>query len=187
MKKRETIASDGGLKGRQGTFGWNLSTDKKKQSLFERAGPVDGPYDTANSTRCEVGGYVASLLLLSLLSTIRGTKVRCKLRWLTDRKSAITRVKEITDVGHRPTKPPKKLLIFFNRSKHILQRSGNRSARLGSKAIKQLLEIPHPKRTSTSSEITMRTSWQPGIETNVHSHSQRNQQTISLKPKSQFC
>ena len=65
MKKRVTLASNGGLKGRRGTFGWNLSTNKN-QSLFEGAGPADGPYDTANSTRCELGGYAASLLLPSL-------------------------------------------------------------------------------------------------------------------------
>ena len=35
-----------------------------------------------------------------------GTKVKSKLRWVTDSKSAITRVKEITDVGHWPTKQP---------------------------------------------------------------------------------
>ena len=104
-KKSVTIASDGGLKGRQGTFGWHLSTGTN-QPLFEGAGPVDGPFDSANSTRCELGGDAASLLLLSLLSTMWGTKVKCKLRWVSDSKSAITRVKEITAVGHRPTKQP---------------------------------------------------------------------------------
>ncbi|KAI2495164.1 hypothetical protein MHU86_19349 [Fragilaria crotonensis] len=63
-----TIASDGGLKGRKGTIGWSVTTPKN-DILCEGAGPIDGPYDTASSTRCELSGYAAALLFLSLLAT----------------------------------------------------------------------------------------------------------------------
>ncbi|KAI2496029.1 hypothetical protein MHU86_18502 [Fragilaria crotonensis] len=48
-KQTLTIASDGGLKGRQGTFGW-LVTTPSDEILVEGAGPVDGSFDTSNST-----------------------------------------------------------------------------------------------------------------------------------------
>ena len=74
-KKRVTIASDGGLtKGRQGTFGWNLSTNKN-QSLFKGAGPADGPYDTANSTRCELARWLRGVSPTAE-SAIRRTQIQ---------------------------------------------------------------------------------------------------------------
>ena len=97
-RKRLTIASDGGLKSLHGSFGWNLST-KKNVSLIEGAGPIDGPYDTANSTRCELGGYTASLLILSLLTQLWGSRVCCKLRWATDSKAAVSRVQAQSDTS----------------------------------------------------------------------------------------
>ncbi|KAI2512014.1 hypothetical protein MHU86_2302 [Fragilaria crotonensis] len=70
-KQTLTIASDGGLKGRQGTFGWVLSTHRNK-ILAEGAGPIDGPFDTSSSTRSELGGYAASLLFCLLYFTRYG-------------------------------------------------------------------------------------------------------------------
>ena len=64
-----TIASDGGLKDRQGTFGWTLSTPSN-EVLYEGAGPIDGPSDVASSTRSEIGGYAAPLLLLTILAQL---------------------------------------------------------------------------------------------------------------------
>ncbi|KAI2497835.1 hypothetical protein MHU86_16669 [Fragilaria crotonensis] len=91
-KQTLTIASDGGLKGRQGTFGW-LVTTPSDEILVEGAGPVDGSFDTSNSTRCELGGYAASLLFLSLLTSFWGKRHKCKFRWLTDSKGAIAKVR----------------------------------------------------------------------------------------------
>ena len=61
-----TISFDGGLKGYQGTFGWQLSSSTN-EVLYKGAGPVDGPLESASSTRCELGGLVAPLLLLALV------------------------------------------------------------------------------------------------------------------------
>ena len=71
-----TFATDGGLKGRTGTFGWHMSNDKN-ETLFEGTGPVDGPYDVANSTRCELGGIAAALLFYRLLLNQWGTRPTC--------------------------------------------------------------------------------------------------------------
>ncbi|KAI2507938.1 hypothetical protein MHU86_6471 [Fragilaria crotonensis] len=90
-KQKVTIATEGGLKGHQGTFGWVIST-KANKVLMEGAGPVDGPLDTSNSTRCELGGYAASLIFLSLVHSRWGTKQhKCTFRWVTDSKVAITK------------------------------------------------------------------------------------------------
>ena len=95
-KQKLTIATDGGLKGHLGTFGWIIST-KANEVLVEGAGPVDGPYDTANSTRCELGGYAASLFFLSLLHSLWGKQHKCTFRWVTDSKAAITNVTKATE------------------------------------------------------------------------------------------
>ncbi|KAI2496067.1 hypothetical protein MHU86_18439 [Fragilaria crotonensis] len=100
-KQTLTIASDGGLKGRHGTFGWSLTTPQNN-ILCEGAGPVDGPFDTANSTRCELGGYAAALILISILQRSWGKRHKCQFRWITDSKSAITNVANST--LHRPIK-----------------------------------------------------------------------------------
>ncbi|KAI2513678.1 hypothetical protein MHU86_818 [Fragilaria crotonensis] len=48
-RERLYIASDGGLSGNEGTFGWVIST--RKFPLFQCGGPVDGPFDTNSSTK----------------------------------------------------------------------------------------------------------------------------------------
>ena len=111
-KQTLTITSDGGLKGRRGTFGWSVTTSNKV-TLCEGAGPVDGPFDTANSTRCELGGYAAALLMLSLLHLSWGTRCKCKLRWVTDSKSAI---KNVSNLHLQRRQPPNPDYMGINRS-----------------------------------------------------------------------
>ena len=72
-----TIASDGGLCKRLGTFGWKIVTIDKLTdtffvTLYEGSGPVDGPQDIANSTRSKFGGLVAPLLLCTSLAAYWG-------------------------------------------------------------------------------------------------------------------
>lgn len=57
-----TIASDGGLKHGIGTMGWKI-VSQNGTPLFSGSGPIDGPHDVANSTRSELGGITAPLLL----------------------------------------------------------------------------------------------------------------------------
>ena len=101
-KQTLTIATDGGLKGRKGTFGWLVSAPNETM-LAEGAGPVDGPFDAANSTRCELGGYAASLIFISLLHNLWGKRHKCDFRWVTDSKAAISKVE------HQTTKTTKKM------------------------------------------------------------------------------
>ena len=89
-----TISSDGGLKGYQGTFGWQLSS-ATNEILYEGAGPVDGPLDSASSTRCELGGLVAPLLLMALVCNKFGALPTAGLRWVTDSKCAISNVQSM--------------------------------------------------------------------------------------------
>jgi hypothetical protein len=100
-----TIASDGGLKGRKGTFGWLLCT-KSNTVLVEGAGPIDGPYDTSNSTRCELGGYTAALVFLSILHNVWGKRHQCSFKWVTDSKTAIANVRHHTTRGAIKRKQP---------------------------------------------------------------------------------
>ena len=98
-----TISSDGGLKDHRGTFGWQLST-ANNEVLYEGAGPVDGPLETASSTRCELGGFVAPLILLSLICHKLGTLPTSGFRWVTDSKGAISNVnssKPTSGYSHR--------------------------------------------------------------------------------------
>ncbi len=94
-KKKLTIVTDRGLKDNRGTFGWTLSTADNLK-LYEGSGPVDGPRDFANSTRCEIAGLVAPVLLLTLLASHWGTRFKCKFRWVCDSKSAISNVQKHT-------------------------------------------------------------------------------------------
>jgi len=99
-RRHITIASDGGLRKGIGTFGWKIvekgRCGRGDRSLFEGSGPVDGPIDIANSTRSELGGLVAPLLICMSLASLWGLKHKCRLRWLTDSKAAISKVSFIT-------------------------------------------------------------------------------------------
>ncbi|KAI2512005.1 hypothetical protein MHU86_2293 [Fragilaria crotonensis] len=87
-KGKLTIASDGGLKDIRGTFGWTISTSDNTV-LFEGAGPVDGPRDVANSTRCEIAGFAAPMLLLTLFVRQWGLKYKYELAtWFRDHRTS---------------------------------------------------------------------------------------------------
>ena len=109
-KQRITIASDGGLRKGIGTFGWKIETRLRttgnSTTLFEGSGPVDGPRDIANSTRSELGGLTAPLLLCYSLAKFWGLRHKCRLRWLTDSKAAISRVEFITRHSNRKNRTP---------------------------------------------------------------------------------
>ena len=91
-RKRLEIISDGGLKLGDGTFGWKIILPDRT-TLFQGAGPVDGPRETESSTRSELSGLAAPLLLLTCVSRWWGIPHRCKLRWLVDSTAAIKQVK----------------------------------------------------------------------------------------------
>jgi ribonuclease HI len=104
-RRRLTIASDGGLKHKIGTFGWKI-VDKHGITLFSGSGPVDGPLDIANSTRSELGGLTAPLLLCASLARYWGLSHRCKYIWSTDSKAAIGKVTFITRSTNQPRQYP---------------------------------------------------------------------------------
>jgi hypothetical protein len=104
-RHRITIASDGGLKGNRSTFGWTISTPSNTV-LLEGAGPMDGPYNVASSTRSEIGGFTAPLLILTLLSQMWGMQHRCKVAWVCDSKAALANVEKSTSRDHPPWYQP---------------------------------------------------------------------------------
>ena len=103
-RHRLFLASDGGLSNTSATHGWILST--KRQVLFKCSGPVDGPFDTNNSTRCELGGCASALLLLSSLAKLWSTRFRCSFRWYTDSTSAISRFNRFCRRGKTSRRMP---------------------------------------------------------------------------------
>ena len=104
-RERLIIASDGSLLSTAGTFGWKLTTDKH-HPIYQGSGPIDGPINIGSSTRIELGGFTAPLLLITLLAWHWGLRHRCKFRWLFDSKIAINRVTFVVSKDHRPTKQP---------------------------------------------------------------------------------
>ena len=104
-RQRMTIASDGGLKDQLGTHGWKI-VDRTGRTLFSGSGPVDGPYDISHSTRSELGGLTAPMLLASSLAKFWGIHHKCRYRWLTDSKAAISKVTLITTRHFTPRRYP---------------------------------------------------------------------------------
>jgi hypothetical protein len=104
-RKRLVISSDGSLLEDTGTFGWKITTDKHFP-LFEGSGPIDGPAEIGSSTRSELGGFTAPLLLVTVLAKHWGLKHRCSFRWLADSQVAINRVTLVTRKDYRPTTQP---------------------------------------------------------------------------------
>jgi ribonuclease HI len=104
-RQRITIASDGGLKHRMGTQGWKI-VSRSQHTLFSGSGPVDGPFDISHSTRSELGGLTAPLLLVQSLAKFWGLNHKCRYRWLTDSKAAISRVTIITTPNFSPRRYP---------------------------------------------------------------------------------
>ncbi|KAI2493658.1 hypothetical protein MHU86_20873 [Fragilaria crotonensis] len=90
-KKRLYVATDGGLLHTQGTHGWVISNGP--EVLFRCAGPVDGPFDTSSSTRCEISGYASALLFIDHLARFWGIRHKCRFTWICDSKAALSRVK----------------------------------------------------------------------------------------------
>ncbi len=90
-RRRLYIATDGGLLTTQGTHGWVISNGSTV--LFRCAGPVDGPFDTSSSTRCELSGYASASLFIDHLSRIWGIRHKCRFTWLCDSKAAFSRVR----------------------------------------------------------------------------------------------
>ncbi|KAI2505458.1 hypothetical protein MHU86_8981 [Fragilaria crotonensis] len=88
-----------------GTFGWKLTT-RNHHVLFQGYGPVDGPIEIGSSTRSELGGFTAPLLLVTVLARHWGLRHRCKFRWLADSEVAINRVTFVTRKDYSPTKQP---------------------------------------------------------------------------------
>jgi hypothetical protein len=105
-RQRLTIASDGSLREEQaGTSGWKLTTSTHKE-LFKGYGPIDGPIEIGSSTRSELGGFTAPLVLVTILARHWGLRHRCKFQWLADSEVAINRVTFVTRKDHSPTKQP---------------------------------------------------------------------------------
>ncbi|KAI2501468.1 hypothetical protein MHU86_12983 [Fragilaria crotonensis] len=104
-RRRLIIASDGSLLPTAGTFGWKVTTDKHS-TLFQGSGPIDGPIDIGSSTRSELGGFTAPLLLITMIARNWGLRHRCKFRWIVDSKIAINRVIFTVRKDSRPTKQP---------------------------------------------------------------------------------
>ena len=102
--ERLQIASDGGLSGHDGTFGLVLATTK--QVLFKCGGPVDGPFDTASSTRSELCGFASSSLLIAAVARNWGLRHRCSFRWLTDSRSALSKVYKTNRRGCTASRQP---------------------------------------------------------------------------------
>ncbi|KAI2497785.1 hypothetical protein MHU86_16727 [Fragilaria crotonensis] len=122
-KGKLTIASDGGLKDIRGTFGWTISTSDNTV-LFEGAGPVDGPRDVAkNSTRCEIAGFAAPMLLLTLFVRHWGLKYKCKFRWVCDSKAALANVTKHTKV-HEPCRRQPENADFLSQIRCLKRESG---------------------------------------------------------------
>ena len=104
-KKRLHIASDGGLALSKGTHGWVIALGSK--ILFRCSGPLDGPVDTASSTRSELWGYASSLSFIECLAKFWGTRHKCRFIWHCDSKAALSRVrKHATRSSFRRKMPP---------------------------------------------------------------------------------
>ena len=104
-KKKIIIVSDGGLARGIGTFGWKI-VGSNNETLFAGAGPIDGPSEIGSSTRSELGGFAAPLLLVVSLARLWGLKHKCRYRWLVDSKAAISQVRITTRVSHQLRRAP---------------------------------------------------------------------------------
>jgi hypothetical protein len=73
---------------------------------FSGSGPVDGPFDISHSTRSELGGLTAPLLLVTSLAKFWGLNHKCRYRWITDSKAAISKVTFVTGPQYSPRQYP---------------------------------------------------------------------------------
>jgi hypothetical protein len=113
-RRRLEIVTDGGLHATRGTFGWKIVANKSLV-LDQGSGPVDGPYDQSNSTRCEIGGFAAPMLLITVIAKYWGIRHHCQLHWIVDSKAAISKVSVTIRPGATPCRQPHEvdLLAFI--------------------------------------------------------------------------
>ena len=104
-RSRLEIVTDGSLATGIGTFGWRLLRPPSL-ILYEGSGPIDGPAELSTSTRSELGGFAAPLLLVAALSRYWGLSHRCKFRWIVDSTAAISKVHMVTRKGAHPYRQP---------------------------------------------------------------------------------
>ena len=104
-RNRLEIITDGSLATGIGTFGWRLLRPPSL-ILYEGSGPIDGPVELSSSTRSELGGFAAPLLLVAALSRYWGLSHRCKFRWIVDSTAAISKVQMVTRKGALPHRQP---------------------------------------------------------------------------------
>jgi hypothetical protein len=103
-QRRLFIATDGGLLKTQGTHGWVISNGLTVS--FRCAGPVDGPFDTSSSTRCQLSGYASALLFIDYLLQFWGIRHKCRFTWICDSKAAIFRVRRFATRHPSRRMPP---------------------------------------------------------------------------------
>ena len=123
-KRRLEVVSDGGLQETNGTFGWKI-VGKQGLVIFQGSGPVDGPFELANSTRSEIGGFAAPLLLVTIISKYWGLRHRCKFHWIVDSTAAISKVSiTLRKNGKTPCRQPSEfdLLSFIDQLTRELRR-----------------------------------------------------------------
>ena len=91
-RRRLRVATDDGdLLPTKGTHGWVISTGRR--ILLTCADPVNGPFDTASSTRSELAGCASVLYFLARPAEFWGMKHKCWLLWYCDSKAAISRIR----------------------------------------------------------------------------------------------
>lgn len=121
--RRLEIDTDGGLHATSGTFGWKI-LDDRKLVLYQGSGPVDGPFNSAKSTRCEIGGlFTTPMLLLTVIAKCCGIRHRCKLNWIVDIQAAISKVSINIQPGAKPCRQSDEfnLLAFLSMLKNELR------------------------------------------------------------------
>ena len=99
------IVTDGSLAESVGTFGWRILRPPNL-ILFQGSGPIDGPRELGTSTRSELGGFAAPLLLVAAIARFWGIRHSCKFRWIVDSTAAISKVEMVTRHGARPRQQP---------------------------------------------------------------------------------
>ena len=104
-RKTIVIVSDGGLAEGVGTFGWKIVA-ANNTTLYAGAGPIDGPKEISSSTRSELSGLAAPLLLVTCLARFWGLKHKCRYSWVVDSIAAISTVKITTRVSRKLRRAP---------------------------------------------------------------------------------
>jgi hypothetical protein len=80
--------------------------------LFSGAGPVNGDFNSASSTRSELYGIAAPILLISSLRRFWGTPHRARYSWLCDSESALKQVRQLQHHATRKRQQPNNVDIL---------------------------------------------------------------------------